>query len=191
MNIKNINSLILYRKKHLHQQYSSPPPQKKTPLQGSTLGASSASPSPSNPPPPSVSDTAAVRPDPHQARPGRRKNMEKHTRFRLQKLKGFFRKQVIYLEGVRQSTCTNIIKCLFYGLTDGTFLDIVPFCKSTTTIKEPNRFLDFCPWKFTVKSCLCWDHLENAYLVIGFPTSEKLCMSNPFPSKSLLSYRKE
>lgn len=64
--------------------------------------ASSASPSPSNPPPPSVSDTAAVGPDPHQARPGRLKNMEKHTRFRFQKLNGFFRKQVlIYLEVVR------------------------------------------------------------------------------------------
>ena len=64
----------------------------------------------------------------------------------------------------------------------------MPFCRSTTTIKEPNRFLNFCPWKFTVKSC--WDHLQNAYQMIGFPTSEKVCMSNPFPSKSLLPYRK-
>ena len=58
----SINKILFSRKKK----------KKKTPLEGSTLGASSASPSPSNPPPPSVSDTAAVRPDPHQARPGRR-----------------------------------------------------------------------------------------------------------------------
>lgn len=80
VNIKKYSLFYVTGISNLHQQNTLLPPKKNTSPRFNPC-ASSASPSPSNPPPPSVSDTAAVGPDPHQARPGRLKNMEKHTVF--------------------------------------------------------------------------------------------------------------
>lgn len=135
----------------LHQQYSSPPPPKKTPLQGSTLGASSASPSPSNPPPPSVSDTAAVRPDPHQARPGAVKKHGKTHPFSFAETERFFQKTSNFIWKLWEvSTCTNIIKYDQMSILWPYWWNIFRYCAFLQVNNNYQRTQPF-PWLLPLK----------------------------------------